>query len=275
MARHLSLARVACAAAITLALATTSYGDSAPKRWHPLEAEVGEGADTTIVGFGVDAQGDDPESAMLVCRCRAGELELFVIADTFVVGSGASRSVSVFVDQRPATFESWLASTDGSALFAREPRTLAMQLGKARALELGIRVAGGRTETLRFDVHGFASPLRALEDACPPPRPRPDPNSGRIPPAFGEHVYVEELPELITRVQPDYPSDLKSFEGTVVVQALVGTDGRVIDTKVVKSVPILDDAAVAAVRQYIFKPALANGKPVAVWVAVPVKFSSR
>jgi TonB family protein len=36
------------------------------------------------------------------------------------------------------------------------------------------------------------------------------------------------------------------MEGTVIVQALVGKDGKVKDTKVVKSVPVLDDAAVAA-----------------------------
>jgi protein TonB len=63
------------------------------------------------------------------------------------------------------------------------------------------------------------------------------------------------------------------MEGTVIVQALVGKDGRVKDTKVVKSVSVLDDAAVAAVKRWVFKPALSNNKPVAVWVAVPVKFS--
>ena len=94
-------------------------------------------------------------------------------------------------------------------------------------------------------------------------------------PAFGEYVYVEELPEAITKVSPEYPDIARqsSMEGTVVVQALVGKDGKVKDTKVVKSVPVLDDAAVAAVKKWVFKPALSNNKPVAVWVAVPVKFS--
>ena len=94
-------------------------------------------------------------------------------------------------------------------------------------------------------------------------------------PAFGEYVYVEELPEAISKAQPEYPDIARqsSMEGTVVVQALVGKDGKVKDTKVVKSVPVLDDAAVAAVKKWVFKPALSNNKPVAVWVAVPVKFS--
>ena len=99
--------------------------------------------------------------------------------------------------------------------------------------------------------------------------------SGDALPAFGEFVYVEEFPEAITRVPPDYPEIARASgtEGTVLIQALVGKDGKVKDTKVVKSVPVLDDAAVKAVKQWVFKPALSNNKPVAVWVAVPVRFS--
>ena len=94
-------------------------------------------------------------------------------------------------------------------------------------------------------------------------------------PAFGEYVYVEELPEAITKVNPAYPDIAReaNVDGTVMVQALVGKDGKVKDTKVVKSIPMLDAAAVAAVKQWVFKPALSNNKPVAVWVAVPVRFS--
>jgi TonB family protein len=41
----------------------------------------------------------------------------------------------------------------------------------------------------------------------------------------------------------------------------------------VKSIPGLDEAAMACLRQWRFKPALAKGQPVVVWVGVPVKFS--
>ncbi len=94
-------------------------------------------------------------------------------------------------------------------------------------------------------------------------------------PAFGEYVYVEELPEPVKRVTPTYPDLARDagVDGIVQVQALVGKDGRVRDVRVVKSIPMLDEAAKAAVRQWVFKPALSNNKPVAVWVGVPVKFS--
>jgi len=100
----------------------------------------------------------------------------------------------------------------------------------------------------------------------------PTPESDRLP-ELGEYVLVDELPEVVTKVKPEYPSDRGSVDGTVIVQALVGRDGRVKDTRVTKSVPMLDEAAVAAVRQWVFKPAMSGGKPVAVWVAVPISFS--
>ncbi len=94
-------------------------------------------------------------------------------------------------------------------------------------------------------------------------------------PKFGEYVYVEELPEAVTRVPPTYPDIAREagVDGTVLVQALVGKDGKVKDVRVQKSIPMLDASAIAAVKQWVFKPALSNNKPVAVWVAVPVRFS--
>jgi len=93
-------------------------------------------------------------------------------------------------------------------------------------------------------------------------------------PQFGEYVYVEELPEAITKVTPDYPDIAREagVDGVVLVQALVGKDGKVKDVRVVKPIPMLNDAAIAAIKQWVFKPALSNNKPVAVWVAVPVRF---
>jgi protein TonB len=87
-------------------------------------------------------------------------------------------------------------------------------------------------------------------------------------------VFVEELPEAVTRVRPEYPDELRKrgVEGTVMVQVLLGTDGLVKDAQVVKSIPELDSYALAAVRGWKFKPAMAAGKPVAVWVGVPIKF---
>ena len=93
-------------------------------------------------------------------------------------------------------------------------------------------------------------------------------------PRFGQSVYVEEFPDPIHKVKPVYPGRALAagLEGKVVVHALVDRKGRVIETRVMQSDPTFDAAAVKAVRQWRFKPARSNGQPVAVWVAVPIRF---
>lgn len=95
------------------------------------------------------------------------------------------------------------------------------------------------------------------------------------PPGLNDWVYYDEPPTLITRVVPEYPEIAHDagVEGTVQLRLLVGVDGRVKDVHVDRSVPMLDAAAVAAVRQWVFTPALSNGHPVVVWMSVPVRFS--
>jgi protein TonB len=86
---------------------------------------------------------------------------------------------------------------------------------------------------------------------------------------------VEELPEPITKVAPEYPEKARkaNVEGIVEARALVGKDGLVKDVKILSSPsPLLDAAAVTAVRKWVFRPAMAFGKPVAVWVSIPVTF---
>jgi len=71
-------------------------------------------------------------------------------------------------------------------------------------------------------------------------------------------------PETIRTIAPEYPEScrLKGIEGPVGLKVSVDAAGRPTDIKVVKSVhPDLDKAAVAAVKQWLFKPLLANGKP--------------
>jgi protein TonB len=98
------------------------------------------------------------------------------------------------------------------------------------------------------------------------------PNARR--PEFGEYVAVDELPEAIMKLDPMYPEEAKRdrIEGIVIVQALVIEDGSVAECRAIPSIFVLEDAAVACVRQWRFKPALSSGKPVAVWVTVPVRF---
>ena len=82
-------------------------------------------------------------------------------------------------------------------------------------------------------------------------------------------------PKRIKNVEPIYPPSAQSarVQGDVVIEARIGPDGKVSDAKVVTSIPLLDDAALAAVRQWEYTPAVVDGTPVAVVMTVTVHFS--
>jgi len=59
-------------------------------------------------------------------------------------------------------------------------------------------------------------------------------------------------------------------QGIVIVEATIGVDGRVQDARVLRSIPLLDAAAVEAVKQWEYTPTLLNGVPVPVIMTVTV-----
>jgi len=102
------------------------------------------------------------------------------------------------------------------------------------------------------------------------------------PPASDTTVYeyhvVEVKPVLKVAVKPKYPELARKagIEGVVYVLAIVGPDGKVRSATVVKSDnPIFNDAAVEAVMQFEFSPAIQQDRPVACKVMVPVRFQLR
>jgi protein TonB len=76
-------------------------------------------------------------------------------------------------------------------------------------------------------------------------------------------------------VPPVYPAVARSarVSGDVVIEATVDEEGKVADARVVKSVPLLDQAALDAVRQWEYRPSLLNGVPTPVVVTVTVRFT--
>jgi protein TonB len=96
-------------------------------------------------------------------------------------------------------------------------------------------------------------------------------------PSMDEFVPVEVIAEMIHYETPAYPrlAEQAGLEGLVWVKALVGSDGNVRDAVVYKSsgTTSLDDAAVAAAPKNKFKPAIQNGRPVAMWVTYKVEFT--
>ena len=82
-------------------------------------------------------------------------------------------------------------------------------------------------------------------------------------------------PRKIKDVKPVYPQGALTDQarGTVIIEATIGVDGKVRETRVLHSVPPLDQAALDAVRQWEYAPSLVNGVPVAVVMTVIVNFA--
>jgi TonB family protein len=82
-------------------------------------------------------------------------------------------------------------------------------------------------------------------------------------------------PQKIKDVKPVYPPIAASAKvsGVVIVEATIGSDGRVNEVRVLRSIPLLDQAAMEAVRQWEFQPTLLNGAPISIVMSMTVNFA--
>jgi TonB family protein len=82
-------------------------------------------------------------------------------------------------------------------------------------------------------------------------------------------------PEKISAPQPQYTEIARKarIQGVVIVQAIIDKAGNVTNVKVLKGLPMgLEEAAVEAIKQWRFKPATLNGRPVTVYYNLTVNF---
>ena len=86
-----------------------------------------------------------------------------------------------------------------------------------------------------------------------------------------------KAPKLLKKVDPEYPELAKQarLSAMIILEATVGVDGRVKAVTILRGQPLFDDAAVAAVRQWVYKPLLLNGVPTEFILTVTMKFSIR
>jgi protein TonB len=79
---------------------------------------------------------------------------------------------------------------------------------------------------------------------------------------------------VVTRKEPEYPKLARSAgaSGLVELEATIGVDGRVKNPHVLKGNPMLRKAAIDAVMEWRYKPALLNGQPVESPVEIKLNF---
>jgi len=106
----------------------------------------------------------------------------------------------------------------------------------------------------------------------PPPPPAPPAPVVRAPLRVGGGL---RAPALVERIEPQYPpiAARAQVHGTVILEAVVNRHGRVEDVRVLRSIPLLDNAAIDAVRQWRYSPLLLNGEPERFVLTVTVTFS--
>jgi len=133
--------------------------------------------------------------------------------------------------------------------------------------DLRLSLAGPRPR-LTADITARRLPPPPPAPVTPGPPPPPPP---RQPVRIGGNVAEGNL---ISRVDPEYPLELREagVEGTVVLEATVGVDGAVGEVDALTGPTGLRRAAVDAVSQWVYRPTLLNGRPVAVLLTVTVRF---
>jgi protein TonB len=108
--------------------------------------------------------------------------------------------------------------------------------------------------------------------STPPPAQRVQPAKPSGPLHVSSGVAAGQL---LVPIQPQYPAIAREarIQGTVVVSALIGTDGRIASVRALSGPPMLVQAAVDAIRQARYRPWTLNGEPVEVETTINVVFS--
>ena len=119
-------------------------------------------------------------------------------------------------------------------------------------------------------AHGRAS--------CRPPPPPPPPPDWASQDASDPPLRVGgtiKAPIKLKNVNPAYPPEAQDakVQGVVILEARIERDGTVGRARVLRSIPMLDDAALEAVKQWEFTPTLLNGAPVPIMMTVTVNFT--
>lgn len=116
---------------------------------------------------------------------------------------------------------------------------------------------------------GFGDPTGVVTSVPPPPPAEPPrPTTVRV-------AQLPEPPRKIVDVRPVYPEIARNarVEGTVTLEAVLDTSGNVTQLHVVRSTPLLDRAALDAVRQWKYSPTMYGGRPVSVLMTITIRFT--
>lgn len=127
----------------------------------------------------------------------------------------------------------------------------------------------GRTGASFVETNGVGTVEGLGGPVAPPPPPQP-----RAPEPIRAGGLIRP-PTKVVHVAPDYPQIARAsrVQGVVIIEATIDSRGNVASAAVLRSIPLLDQAALDAVRQWKFTPTLLNGSAVPVIMTVTVNFT--
>lgn len=225
----------------------------APRRWPVLPLSVAAHAAVALAVFIIPlaAEIELPDPAPM-------SLRLAVIAARPIPAAPAPQRAATTTSPARSASAAPAIVPDGIKPERDEPRSGGDPAGVA-----GPGVDGG----LPTEFGGVVLPADAVP---PPPPPPPAPVTQPLRPGQG----IRE-PQKIVHLAPVYPAIARSaaVEGTVVLEAVISTRGSVENVRIIKSVPLLDQAAVDAVRAWRYTPTRLNGVPVPVLITITVRFT--
>jgi protein TonB len=213
-----------------------------------------------IVGFRAIALG----LALTVTGCAGPPA-----AEVDAAKAAVDKAVTDRADQLAA--ESFKAAQEARAALDAE---LAVQDGKwfrsydrTKALAITAKAAGEKAAAEAAAAKDKADALAAKERAATAARAKAKAAAVRV----GGKI---EPPIKMNDVKPVYPAIARNagVTGVVIIEATIGADGKVIDATVLRSIPMLDQAALDAVRQWEYRPTLLNGVAVPVVMTVTINF---
>jgi TonB family protein len=203
-----------------------------------------------------------------------------------------SKEPSLAPDRKRAFAEAGLAATDRSlaidaddigaigyrglllrALAATEPNPATQESLMAEAQAHANRAA---ELTKAKSPTATGAPAQPAAERAVPIRPPayPGNSAGFAPVRVGGNI---KPPAKTKDARPIYPEDALAakVQGVVIMEVTIDPQGLVSDARVLRSVPLLDQAAVDAVSQWEFQPTLVNGTPVPVIMTVTVNFTTQ
>jgi TonB family protein len=209
---------------------------------------------------------------------------------TAAPSAGATASPSSAVGTAAGSGTMAPGTTVDPKALAEQKKAEEKRLAEQKAAEEKARLAASASKTAApapKTAEQAASPAPQAPPIVPPPEPEPTPVAP-TPVAKAEEPAEEKVnpgdlvgpgpgvvaPALSSQLRPAYPPIAlrQRISGTVVVMVLVDERGNATDTKVIRGVDALNDAAVQAIKASKFKNATKNGVPVKMWTTITIPF---